>query len=785
MSLITQEIKNMKGGVSQQPDILRYPDQAEVQVNGFSSEAEGLTKRPPTVHIKRLGDAISGNPLVKLINRDEQERYYVSFNGGLPRVWDLAGMEYTVSNTAPGSYLTTGDPRRDLRLVTVADYTFIINRKVPVAMMPALTLPGFRKDGQCLINIKGGQYGRTYKVTINGVDVAAFTTPKGTTSEDADKIDTQYITNQLYTQIAASPAMAGWTVTKGPNWIMVKAPAISAVNTLATEDGFNNGLMTGVIFEAQRFNMLPAQAPAGYIVKVTGDPGSGADDYYIRYDADKLVWIETVSPGVTYKLNPATMPHALVRLADGSFEFRELAWQDRPSGDLDSSPDPSFIGQTINDVFFWRNRLGLLSGENVILTASGRFFEFFPKSVVALADTDPIDVAVSHTRVSILNHAVPFAEELLLWSDQTQFVMRADGALSVKSVKVDQSTEFESAIHARPVAAGRGVYFAAPRATFTSVRRYYAVQDVGAVKNAEDVSAHVPSYVPNGVYTLGSSTTENIVTVSTEGAPHKLFLYKYLYQQEQLMQQSWSYWDFGVGTQMLACEMVGSVMYLLFNHPEGLYLESLEFTQNTKDFLDEPARLHMDRKSPAVATSYNPNTNRSTVSLGGVYGAIPASGDFWMVSTTGRAWEFKQPEEGWGDGLITIEGDYVDVPMFIGRVYEFRYQFSKFLIKVEDRQGGMKSETTGRLQLRRGWVNYSNSGPFTVHVGDKFKYVMSGKRLGQYVIGAPGQASGQHRFPLLSNVETCKVVITSSNPGSLSLIGAGWTGNYFKREQAV
>lgn len=783
MSLITQEIKNMKGGISQQPDSLRYPDQAEVQVNGFSSEVEGLQKRPPTVHIKRLRDTVTGKPLVRLINRDEVERYYVMFSGGLspwPIVWDLKGDLYTVVNTAPGTYLETPDPRRDLRLVTVADYTFIVNRKVQVAMSATVTYPGFRANGQALINVKGGQYGRTYKVTMNGTVIATFTTPKGTTSEDADKIDTQYITDQLYTQIAAIPG-GNWTISKGPNWVMLKAVGAASVDTLVVEDGFNNGLMTGIIFEAQRFNMLPAQAPEGYLVKVTGDPGSGADDYFIRYDAAKLVWVETVAPGVTYKLDPATMPHALVRTADGTFEFKELAWQDRPSGDEDSSPDPSFVGQAINDVFFWRNRLGLLSGENAILSASGRFFEFFPKSVVAVSDSDPIDVAVSHTRVSILNHAVPFAEELLLWSDQSQFVMRADGALSIKTVRVDQSTEFESAIHARPVAAGRGVYFAAPRAAYTSIRRYYAVQDVAAVKNADDISSHVPSYIQNGVHFLGSSTTENIVTTLTEGAPHLLYLYKYLYQDEQLAQQSWSHWDFGQGNSIVACEMVGATMFLMFNTPSGLYLERLEFTQNTLDINEEPYRLHMDRKVTLMGAGYDANVGTTPVDIGALYGAVPTPGKYWVVSATGRAFEFPTLVA----GKVDLPGDWDGVRLFVGRSYEFRYQFSKFLIKVEDRQGGMKSETTGRLQLRRGWVNYFNSGPFTVHVGTKYRYLMSGKRLGEYELGAPGYSSGQHRFPLLSNVNTCVVTVVSDNPAPLSLIGAGWIGNYFKREQAV
>ena len=36
-------------------------------------------------------------------------------------------------------------------------------------------------------------------------------------------------------------------------------------------------------------------------------------------------------------------------------------WGERIVGDLVSAPDPSFIGNKINNVFFFRNRLGFLS----------------------------------------------------------------------------------------------------------------------------------------------------------------------------------------------------------------------------------------------------------------------------------------------------------------------------------------------------------------------------------------------------------------------------------------
>lgn len=47
MALITHDIPNLIGGVSQQPDAIRLPNQCEAQVNAISSPVRGLHKRPP------------------------------------------------------------------------------------------------------------------------------------------------------------------------------------------------------------------------------------------------------------------------------------------------------------------------------------------------------------------------------------------------------------------------------------------------------------------------------------------------------------------------------------------------------------------------------------------------------------------------------------------------------------------------------------------------------------------------------------------------------------------
>ena len=150
------------------------------------------------------------------------------------------------------------------------------------------------------------------------------------------------------------------------------------------------------------------------------------------------------------------MPHLLIRTADGNFRFTPAdgstytvsgtqfdvqEYGPRVAGDLESAPDPSFVGRKINDIFFFRNRLGFISDEEVNMSRSAEFFKFYPETVTTILDTDPIDLSVSHTKVSILRHAIPYNEELLLFSDQSQFILKGVNTLKPSNVKVHVSAE--------------------------------------------------------------------------------------------------------------------------------------------------------------------------------------------------------------------------------------------------------------------------------------------------------------------------------------------------------
>lgn len=130
MSLRSRVISALYNGVSQQPPILRSPDQTEDELNTWATLADGVGKRPPSEHVKNLG-TISSGAFIHHINRDVTERYIVIIDGGQIRVFDHAdGTEKTVNAPNGWGYLAGGK----YKAVTVADYTFIVNTAVSPAL---------------------------------------------------------------------------------------------------------------------------------------------------------------------------------------------------------------------------------------------------------------------------------------------------------------------------------------------------------------------------------------------------------------------------------------------------------------------------------------------------------------------------------------------------------------------------------------------------------------------------------------------------------------------------
>lgn len=907
--LINQDIKNFVQGISQQPPTLRDPEQLDEQLNGYSSEAGGLQKRPPTMLVSSLARKLTKNtkPLVHFIDRDSNEKYIVLFTGNDIKVYDLQGNEKQV-NFAEGtkSYIYTEKPRYSLKAITIADYTFICNTFQHTKMSDEVDDNSWNTQG-LLVNIKNGQYGRTYKIVINGETVASYETPDGSDKSHTKMINTDAIVEKLatslkgagyavatgsswlYIQKIAYKAVTGeeillspstspkqqedrfkglsfighyhdWgefptTITRNVDTITLKFPteeniranahdsfasdyaayqkmmeevnrckedkwavthevitqgalnldmtgtmnvytftyttstevpsgnkAYSLINTAVVYDGYNNQAAFGIIKSTQRFTNLPASAPEGFTVKITGEKGSNTDDYYVRYDAETQVWRECVRPGLKNHIKNSTMPHVLVREADGTFTFKEAEWNAREAGDEDSNPLPSFIDNTINDIFYHRNRLGFLSGENVILTRSADFFNFWMASAMEVQDTDPIDLAVSDNKIATLYHAVPFDAELILFSKDAQFALRSDNVLTPKDAYLTPPvTHFGCSLKATPVNAGRNIYFLAERSEYSTVREFFVAADNTDSKDAQDITSHVPSYLPNGTYKIAPSSVENILMFLTEGDEESMYVYKYLFIDSVRQQASWSRWSLG-GT-IYGASFIEDSLYIVVERNDYLCLERVSFTFNTEDLPSEPYRVLLDCKQEVTVPEggYNEIYDETTINVKSFYNEIYEPDKKYAIVTDDGTFE-----EVNADGTVVLNGDYTGKKIICGLMYNFRIALSTIYVKTEGERG-VQALLEGRLQLRQLWFNYANSGYFKVKVEvfdkDTYEYTHTGRTLGtsDSILGKLMFSTGKFTVPIQSLNTNCKIIVESDAPAPLALIGAGWTGNYVRR----
>ena len=522
MALLSKALPNLIGGVSQQPDAIRYDNQCDAQDNAYPSVLDGLTKRPPTEHIANINASATGNAedyFVHTINRDADNQAMVVIkattseadlkvngidgsamtikdSGG--NVIDAADLTYLHINAASSLKADTA-----IRAITIADYTFLVNRTKVVAMT-ADTDTGGNPDA--IFFVKQGDYGTQYAAAVvkgGTTYTTVVETGDGSNADHREDIDTTMIAKAFETgsddhadSLTVSKtnggihAASGTTITRSGSVIYIKSTTSEDFTVDAT-DGL--GDVAFMVFKdtAQHLTDLPTASPHHYRIKIIGDATDTRDDYYVRFVADdgdfgSGTWQEyrgkedAAGSALKYKIDPATMPHVLIKngseyLYGPCNEAHTLlpGWGERNAGDDASNADPTFVTKTINDIFLFKNRLGFIADENVILSETAEFFNFYRTTVTDLLDTDPIDVASTHSTVSILTSAIPFHSQLVLFSEQTQFMLGSGAQVfGPKTVTMTKTTNYESISHVRPVALGHSIYFGFTRGDYAGPVSY-------------------------------------------------------------------------------------------------------------------------------------------------------------------------------------------------------------------------------------------------------------------------------------------------------------------------
>jgi len=690
--------------------------------------------------------------------------------------------------------------------------------------------------------------GVEYRVSVEAVEpvttyrdvsnIGYFKSPK---NPDNGTLSMATILNGLASSVNSN--LANVTAEVIGSGLFMNGSAADGVNFLG---GAVNENMSVIGQKAQDISRLPAMNKEGYVAQISNASDLDTDDYYVKFEANNGVsgagsYNECVRPHnfdgsgndpMVLGLDPATMPHALINNRDGTFTFTKLDeaskgstenyWKNREVGDDTSNPFPTFVGNTIQEMFFHRNRLGMISGEQIVMGKPGQYFDFFIVSAITTSDDNPIDITVSDVKPAFINHILPIQRGMMMFSDNGQFMLFTESDIfSPKTVRLKKISSYECDATIQPVDLGTSVLFTSNVSAYA--RAFEAtILDDSTPPNILEQTRVVPEFLPKDITKSANSAAIGITTYGKKG-DSTVYHYKYYNTGQQREQSAWYSWTL-TGTMQHMLYTGGSFFtvtlhdgsYKLCRHE---YVADADSTRayvlgGTTSDVGSPLKTarqfeaHLDNMTIAtnVAGSAQTTTAPEKTVLRIPY--VPANTtNLVMVGLSGNdsdgnsiAGTVRQAD---AVGSVTISGVVHGTVTFnninlsssakiaVGYKYTSIIELPTYYFNV----GNNAYDTEGELRISGITFELGVGGPMEFHLTSPFEYVdASGnvtKDIDDYVQfesgmftnssvfdKPPADLARRVRVPIQRKNEKYTLQIQVPDPFSTAIISGSWDGNY-------
>jgi hypothetical protein len=697
-------------------------------------------------------------------------------------------LDNCVITSIPGDGYFNGATASDIEVLTLNDYTFVLNKAKTVALEADTTAA---KPNEAFVVVKVVGTGH-YRIYLDGVERASYNSGSGG--------DVDAIINDLKTDIDGN-TFGGTTYS---------ATVVGAGMYISADNPFTISVVGGpsedalFVFQESTATVadLPIQCRDGYVVKIANSADIDIDDMYVKFVADggatygTGVWEETTAPGIQYKFDPLTMPHQLVRQADGSFTFGPISWEDRLVGDETTNPTSSFVGSKINNLFFYRNRLGFLSNEAVILSRAGDYFNFWVTTALTVTDDDPIDITASSIRPVNHRYVLPTSVGLVLFSDTEQFILTTDAdILSPKTAKINELSTYECDPSVEAVNLGTSLAFVSKTPLYT---RLYEIGNISTDRPPDMVepSIIVPELIPETIDSFIASPALSMISLGTSG---NSTIYQYRFTTVgQNRASSWYKWNL-TGT-LLNQFFDASTYYATVANGTNVYVQSYDLTQASEEgFLTLPTGektdVCLDLWNVNPYREYDPDGDDSDVTrvrlpydevsggtlsvvlLGRYIGASDA-----LTRASVGAVLYPTVESDVDGYYVDIVGDYRGRDLIIGYIYNMEVELPKFFVTETDGQTA-KSDFTSDLIIHRIKVSTGLSGPVKYQIDitgrPEWSNTIEAVQPNVYDLNNVNlSAEAIHTVPLYQRNENLSVKIIGDSPLPVSLLSLNWEGKY-------
>jgi len=805
-------------GVSQQPEKTRLPGQCTLSENLRPDVVRGLINRQGTIVSAILATALlSTDTAWHHYKRGEEEEYFISVekNTGKVRAFSPDGTVHIVNvqDNAEASYLNLATPRTQLKMMTIGDYTFMVNTTMGVLASTTLS-PA--KSNLSMIYVQFMDYAQRIQVILNDVVVAVYTSPSGDSSDHRYKVRPEWVIEKLLESMiglsggnaagATAGSEYGWTginisatydFTSEGNVIFLSKKD-GTDYTIEVDDDVDNANATAIKGKIKNTTLLPGSASNGFLVEVDPPGASSTDNanYYLKAEvtgSDHVTWKEALAPGISVGPNKATMPHVLVResvtAGVATFTLRQGEWKDREVGSDRTNPHPTFIGEdtavAIESIGLFQNRLFFTSGESVIMTRSADFFNFYRETAQASLDTDPIDIFADVPEVNTMASSVSFDGDLVMFSNTGQFLIDGSKPITSDNATLRQTTSYESEITVDPVASGDSILFAFDYGRYTGIREYFT-DSLTDTKKARPVTDHVKQYIEGKPQIMKTSTNVNLLVVKTDAADNVLYTYDWLWSGAEKVQSAWGKILFKEGDKILHFEFEDDILWLvMMRDNSSITIEKVDLGDPPTDTLDFPIRL--DRALNVVWEYIAEFKFWITLDP---YPLVPLN-DIVSVRTVG-AYESETGTEisMYRDGLYLVTDEELADPLYT--IVVSAVLGVKFVCKYTPTNPVALDENGYALNLDRltvgaFYMNYNTSGDVTATIesdnGSIREYSYTNRTLGgpENLVGFAPLVEGQHRVSIRQKADRYKLTFSTDSYLPLEIRDFEYNGNLSRR----
>ena len=455
-------------------------------------------------------------------------------------------------------------------------------------------------------------------------------------------------------------------------------------------------------------------------------------------------------------------------------------------------------------MIFFRNRICILSAENVILSRVNDFYNFWVKTAMAISNADPIDLQSSSTYPTKLFDAVEQAGGLVIFSASEQFLLSsgAEALLTPETAKISFLSSYAFNSDTNPIELGITIGF------LNSTSKYTRFYEMAAVSQREEPTIVEQSKViynlfPTNSSMITGSTENNLVLFGVDSTLHtatnEVWGYKWHQTEGRRDQSAWFRWT--LPNNLIYHTIMDDIYYVVLNTGSTYTLEKfdIKLKSDTHMIGTEPDdnRVYLDTKKTFATgdLTYNTAADTTTFTLGAGYYSSRNLTAYCIAAgdSNGRSYDIPAsaitgtaPSQ-----TVTLPGNWktstnagasINTDIVIGYEYEFEVELPKiYLLRAEGDR--MRAETRGSLVIHRMNFDFGDVGVIDVTMKrkgrDDYTYTVESLEWDNVLASRATIADNyMHTIPVYDRNVNLSVLIKSNHPSPATIHSMNWEGDY-------